>query len=92
MALFDNVDPEEFLLFVHNFQMDIKASGMIAASANIQYLLTLLRGEALHQPGMLFVEVGSTTIAHLNHIILGLGTYFFLLIRCQRKSAQYDAG
>ena len=35
MALFDNGDPEEFLLFVRNFQMTLKASGALAASAKI---------------------------------------------------------
>ena len=39
----------------------------------------LLRGEALRQLDTLFVEVGCTTTAHLNHIILGLGAYLFLI-------------
>ena len=44
MALFDNGDPDEFLLFVCNFQMTLKASGTLADSAKIQYIRTLLRG------------------------------------------------
>ena len=53
MALFDNGNPEEFLLFVWNFQMTLEESGYIAASINIRYLPTLLRGEVLHQLGVL---------------------------------------
>ena len=76
MALFDNDDPEEFLLFIQNFQITLQVSGMIAASMNIQYLHTLLCGKTLRQLDMLFVEVGITTISRLNHIILVLGMYF----------------
>ena len=58
---------------------------MLVASAKIQYLRMLLRGEALHQLDTLSVEVVSTTVAHLNHIILSLGTFPPLLIRRQSK-------
>ena len=44
MALFDNGEPEEFLLFVRNFNMTLEASGMLVAIANIQHLCTLLHG------------------------------------------------
>ena len=56
--------------------MTLEASGALAASAKIHYICTLLRGEALRQLDMQSVEVGSTTIAHLNLIILGVGTHF----------------
>ena len=49
MSLFDNGDPEEFLLFVRNFNMTLAASGALEAGAKIQYLRTLVRREALHQ-------------------------------------------
>ena len=77
MALVENGAPEEFFLFVQNFQTDLEASGTLVASEKIQYLCTILRGKALPQLGMFSVQVGSTTIAHLNHIILRLGTYIF---------------
>ena len=35
MAVFDNGDPEEFLLFVRNFQMMLEASGNISTSSKI---------------------------------------------------------
>ena len=44
MALFDNGEPEEFLLFIRNFNMTVEASGMIVAIAKIQLLCTILRG------------------------------------------------
>ena len=44
---------------------------------NINYPHVLLRVEALYQFDTLCAQVVSTTISHLNCIILGLGTYFF---------------
>ena len=73
MTLFDNRKSKYILLFVRNFQMNLEASGMIAVSANIQYLFMLLHGEALSQLYILSVEVGSITTAHLNCTILVLG-------------------
>ena len=73
--LFDKVDPEEFLLFVSNFQLTLKDSVALAASAKTKYLCTLLRGEALCQLDTLYVEVGSMNTTHLNRIFLGLGMY-----------------
>ena len=77
MALFDNGEPEEILFFIRNFQMNLKASGMLDASAKINYIHTLLRGEALRQLDTLYVEVGGINTTHLNHIILGLGMYIY---------------
>ena len=42
MALFDNDEPEEFLLFVQNFKIILESSGTIASSENIQYFCTQL--------------------------------------------------
>ena len=35
MALFDNGEPEELLLFIRNFNMTLKASGMLVAIAKM---------------------------------------------------------
>ena len=77
MSLFDNLNTGEFLLFVSNFSMNLEASGNLVASTNIQYLLTLIIGEALHQYDMFPAKVGSTTSENLKSIILCLGPYFF---------------
>ena len=41
MSLFDNGYPEDFLLFVNTFTMNLAASGMLEAGAKYQYLNTL---------------------------------------------------
>ena len=73
MTLFDNADPDEFLLFVQNFKMMLEASRILIDNTNIQYLRTILRGEALHQFDILCVQVGSTKMSHLNWLVLDLG-------------------
>ena len=78
MPLFDNVKPEEFLLFVKNFKMPLDASGMLSANLNIQYICTQLRGYSLPQFDHFCAQVGSTTMAYFNQVILVLGTQFFL--------------
>ena len=76
MVLFDNGNPDEFLLFVRNFQINLEASVTPASVTKIQYLCRIVRGKALHQLNMLSVEVGFITLENLNLIILGLRTYF----------------
>ena len=44
MALFDNGESEEFLLFLRNFKTTIDASGTLTVNAELQYLRPLLRG------------------------------------------------
>ena len=70
MTLFDNGEPKKFLLFV------LEDLTMLTANTKIQYLHTLLCGEAIRHFGTLCDQVGSTPIAHLNRFILGIGTYF----------------
>ena len=77
MALYDNGDPEEFLLFIQNFNMALKASKTLKAGVNIQYLPTLVRGEALRQFDTSFSEVVSSSPENMTSNILGLGMYYF---------------
>ena len=79
IAFFYNYEPEEFLLFLQKFETTLEASGTLAASAKIQYLHTLVHGDLLGQIYTLSVEVRSTASEHLKLIILGLGTYSFLV-------------
>ena len=44
MTLFDNGEPGEFLLFIHNFNMTLKASGTLKSDVKIKYLCVLVRG------------------------------------------------
>ena len=43
MSLFDNGDPEEFWLFICNFNITLAASGTLEADEKFQYLRTLVR-------------------------------------------------
>ena len=61
MALFDNGDLKELLLFVRNSNMTLEVSVTLLAVTIIQYLRTLLQGEFLCQFDMLSAEVGSAT-------------------------------
>ena len=90
-ALFDNGGPEEFLLFVRNFNMNIEASVKLKANANILYPRKLVSGEALRRFHSLSAELESASPENLSSIILGLGTYFFLIMICPWKSAQWSA-
>ena len=49
MSLFDHGKPEEFLLFVENFQMSLAAMGTLETEAGVQYLHTIACGEVLRQ-------------------------------------------
>ena len=85
-AIFNNGKTEEFLLFIRNFQMTLETARAIAAGSKIRYIGMLVCDETPHQLGTLSVEVVSTTSENLKPIILYLGTYFFLLMRCLKKS------
>ena len=49
MYFFQNGDPEKFLLFVRNFNMTLAETWTPDTGEKIQYLLTLVCGEALLQ-------------------------------------------
>ena len=76
MVLFDNGDTEEFLLFVRNFNVNLAASGTLATGANIQYLRTLVRGEAIPQADLLSAYLEGTNHLNVENIILGFTLYF----------------
>ena len=54
--------------------MTLEASGKIAAGAKIQYICTIVHGEALHQLGKLSADVASSTSDNLKSNLLDLGT------------------
>ena len=68
--------------------MNLETPGTLKAGAKIQYLCILVRGESLRKFDVLPTEVESAIPETLTSIILGLGIYFFLLMRCPSKSAQ----
>ena len=72
--MFNNGETEEFLLFVCKFNMTPEASGTLDSVAKVQYLRTLVHGEALRQFDMLSSELEITTPLTVEAIILGLGS------------------
>ena len=79
MALFDNGDLEEFLLFVQNSNKGLEESGTMVTGAEIQYICTLVRGEALHQFESLSADTEGTNPLNVEDILSGLASYFFPL-------------
>ena len=77
MDLFDNGDLEEFLLFVINFNITLAVSRALVRGAKIQYLRTLVCGEALRQFDLLSDDVEGTNPLTVLNIILGLALYGF---------------
>ena len=75
MSLFENSDPEEFLLFVRNFNINLAASGILEAGAKIQYLCTRVHLRSLRHFDSLFSDVESTQTINVEDIIKGLAQY-----------------
>ena len=63
-------------MFVRNFNMTLAVSGTLEVGAKIQYLCTLVRGEALHQFDSLSADVESMQTLNVVEIIKGLAHYF----------------
>ena len=72
IALFDKGSQVWVILFQHNYQMILEASGSITVSAKIQYLCTLPHIKALCGFRNLCVHIGNSNTTHLNHIQLDL--------------------
>ena len=79
MSFFDHGDPEEFLLFVRNFIITIAAPGTLETDVKVQYICTIIHGEALHKFDMLYVDVENMdTTLTVDYLIKGLAWYFYL--------------
>ena len=58
----------------------------LSTNLNLQYLHTLLHGEAICQFDTLYAQVGSKSTAHLNRVILNiLSKHKFAMRRVMRK-------
>ena len=60
MYLFENGNPEQFMLFVCNFNTTLAVTGILGTDANIQYLCTIVRWEALLKFDLLSAHVEYT--------------------------------
>ena len=79
MSLFDHGEPEDFLLFIWNFQITLADMGMLETEAKVQYLRTLVHGGALHQFYLLSSDMENTdTSLNVDYLLKNLSWYFFL--------------
>ena len=76
MSLFENGEPEEFFLFVRNFNMTLAVSGTLELGAKYQYLHTLVRGEVLCQFDFFSSDVEGMETVNVDYIIRVLAQYF----------------
>ena len=90
MSLFGHDKPEEFLLFVQNCNMTLEATGRKETEAKIQYLRTLVHGEALCRFNFLSsgMENNDTSLS-VDYLIKGLAWYFPPVDFLSKKSLQY---
>ena len=69
-SLFDHGGPEEFLLFVRNFNMTLEATGTLEMDASIHYHRMVVRGEALHQFDLFSAEMENTETLNIKGLAL----------------------
>ena len=96
MYLSGHGEPEEFLFFISNINMNLTATGMLETDTKIQYICTLVHGEALRQFDLLSTDVETTETLNVDYYIKGLALHFppvnLLLkkraMRCGMKKAR----
>ena len=76
MAIFNNVQPDEFLLFIKDFRRTLEDTGAILTSGHIHYLCSLIHREALHKLYYIDNYHRDTTATNVEAIMQGLGMYF----------------
>ena len=64
------------IIFRENFQYGAQRTRNACSQCDLHFLLNILYREVLLYFYTLFVQVESTTMAHLNQFILSLGMYF----------------
>ena len=78
MALFENGELGEFLLFVQNINITFLESWTLETGVKIQYICTLVRGEALREFDSLSEDVEGLKPLTMVTIIIELTSYFFV--------------
>ena len=69
ISLFEHGDPETFLLFIRDFNINLTAIETLEVGAKIWYLCTLVRGEALLQFDLLSADVENTETLNVDNYI-----------------------
>ena len=75
MSLFNHGKPEEFLFLIQNLNTNIEATGTLDTDAKIQYLCTLVRGEAFCQFDFFPNDVENIETLNVDYSIKGLALY-----------------
>ena len=76
MSLFGHGKPEEFLLFICNFNMTHVETGTQEMDTKNQYICTLVRGEVLRQFDLFSADMEHTETLTLDYNIKVLVSYF----------------
>ena len=69
MSTFDDCQPEEFLSLLRNFKITTDGTGTTTTSVRINYLRTMLCGQALREFDELQIQYGVSTNNHLKLIM-----------------------
>ena len=86
ISTFKDVQPEEFLALLKNFEIEIDGTGTTSLSGKINYLHTMLLGASLREFDKLSSQNHGATNDHLKHIMDGLLGYFFPISAFSKKN------
>ena len=75
ISLFDHGDPDEFMVFIRNFNTTIVVTGTLEMGVEIHYLHTLVGGEALRKFELLSSDVENTETLNTDYYIKVLALY-----------------
>ena len=92
MSLFDHGEPEDFLFFVQNFNMTLASTGTLQKNVKVQYLHTLVRGEAFCRFDLFSNDVENVdTSLTVDNLLKGLACNFSCDFPFKKKSVQCAA-
>ena len=87
MSTFEDGQPEELLTLIKNFIITIYGTGIMPPSEIINYLRTILHGEALRKFDELTSQNNASINSQLNHIKEGLLGFFSINALSKQKRA-----
>ena len=79
MSLLVHGEQEEFLLFIHNFNVNFPTIGAREMDGNIQYLFTIVCRHAMIQFDLFSTDIENTETLNVDCYIKGLALCFSLV-------------
>ena len=73
MSLFRNINTYELRLLVKCFKTMLEESVTLTDNSKLKYIINLLHRETLREFDTFCIQIGKTTVTHLNQVILCLG-------------------